>query len=113
MREISQKKSSSNWKAIIITFAVIGAILLGGGLIYFLQKNKYKSNQQVNLGEQQRQQVKEAVSQLAGSILDNQNNFNQLTTNPDGTRRNIDDIEEVFLSGNLNQQPHKRQGQCY
>ncbi|CAI2192719.1 4767_t:CDS:2, partial [Funneliformis geosporum] len=60
---------------------------------------------QVNLGEQQRQQVREVTSQLVGNILDNQNNFSQLTTNPNGARRNIDEIEEIFLSGSLNQQP--------
>jgi len=45
-----------------------------------------------------------------GNILDNQNNFNQLTTNPDGTRRNIDDVEEIFLSGSLNQSPQSPGG---
>ena len=77
---------------------------------YFLFRKKDKDNKPSeetsnNLGEQQRQQVREAASQLVGNILDNQNNFNQLTTNPDGTRRNIDDIEDVFLSGSLNQSP--------
>ena len=37
--------------------------------------------------------------------MDNQNNFNQLTTNSDGTHQNIDDIEEIFLSGDLSNQP--------
>ncbi|CAG8719363.1 6771_t:CDS:2, partial [Ambispora leptoticha] len=69
------------------------------------KENKPDPSQENNLGEQQRQQVREAASQLVGNILDNQNNFNQLTTNPDGTRRNIDDVEEIFLSSSLNQSP--------
>jgi hypothetical protein len=59
----------------------------------------------MNLGEQQRQQVRELSSQLVGSILDNQNNFNQLTNSPNGTRRGIEDIEELFLLSALSNSP--------
>ncbi|CAI2195206.1 9974_t:CDS:2, partial [Funneliformis geosporum] len=80
----------------------------GAGLtstIPFTGREGSEPDLQVNLGEQQRQQVREVTSQLVGNILDNQNNFSQLTTNPNGARRNIDEIEEIFLSGSLNQQP--------
>jgi hypothetical protein len=73
--------------------ALIGIILLakrGGG-----------TSQDTNRGEQQRQQVQEFASQLIGNFLDSQNNFDRLTTNQDGTRRNIDEIEEIFLSNIL------------
>ncbi|CAG8640021.1 4673_t:CDS:2, partial [Ambispora gerdemannii] len=85
--------------ALVVITVIIGTVFLPG-------KKDNKPNQVTNLGEQQRQQVREAASQLVGSILDNQNNFNQLTTNPDGSRRDIDEIEEVFLLGSLNRSPH-------
>ncbi|CAG8840933.1 36665_t:CDS:2, partial [Racocetra persica] len=85
-----------------IALLVIGLTV---GFFAFRKKDNNKPSSETNLGEQQRQQVREAASQLVGSILDNQNNFNQLTTNPDGSARNIDDIEEIFLSGGVSQTP--------
>src|SRR5438552_1692204 len=105
--ELKKKKNSN-----LIFIFVAGLLLLGVslGVIFLASKKISNPNPQTNLGEQQRQQVREATSQLMGNILDNQNNFNQLTTNPDGTRRNIDDVEEIFLSGSLNQSPQSPSG---
>ncbi|MCE8164079.1 MAG: hypothetical protein I3274_07830 [Candidatus Moeniiplasma glomeromycotorum] len=108
-----QKKKKKKNSNLIIAIIAIAILLILGAVVILSRKPESKNqvqdskspNQQSNLGQQQREQVREATSQLVGSILDNQNNFNQLTTNPDGSRRNIDDIEEVFLSGGLNQQP--------
>ena len=91
-------QNSGKWKAIIITFSVIGAILLGGGLIFFLSRKKdNKFGGGNNLGEQQNQQTQSAVLKLASNLLDNANNLNQLTKKPDGTTKTIQEIEEQFL----------------
>ncbi|CAG8590501.1 2762_t:CDS:2, partial [Ambispora gerdemannii] len=99
----SERETANAELANLIKFTnvvgIVGVVFLAG------KKDNSKPNQKTNLGEQQRQQVREAASQLVGNILDNQSNFNQLTTNLDGTRRNIDDIEEIFLSSSLNQLP--------
>nr|CAG8433665.1 12627_t:CDS:2 [Entrophospora candida] len=76
-----------------------------GAIFLFARRGSSTNNQGFNLGEQQRQQVREAASQLIGSILDNQNSFNELTTNSNGTKRDIDEIEEVFLSNSLSPSP--------
>ncbi|CAH1756396.1 12199_t:CDS:2 [Entrophospora sp. SA101] len=85
-------------KQIIFIRGSVPVVGVAVGGYFLVRKKDNKQKQGTNLGEQQRQQVREAASQLVGNILDNQSNFNQLTTNPDGTRRNIDDVEEIFLS---------------
>ncbi|RHZ36019.1 hypothetical protein [endosymbiont GvMRE of Glomus versiforme] len=90
-----RKNGSSKWKAVIITFAIIGVLLLGG-IIWFAVKNK-KRVVQANLGEQQNQQTQNAVLQLANNLLGNTNNLNQLTKKPGGGVKTIQEIEEEFL----------------
>ena len=64
--EYQRKSQSSNkWKAIIITFSVIGAILLGGGLAFFLTRKK---SSEAEFSQVQRQQVNNAVLSLAGNL---------------------------------------------
>src|SRR5215213_3104732 len=92
------EKKKKNSKLIFI-FGAVALLVVGViGAFLFSARKKDENNKPtgINIGEQQRQQVREASSQLVGSILDNQSNFNQLTTNPDGTRRNVDDVEEIF-----------------
>ncbi|WNE40013.1 MAG: Lon protease [Mycoplasmataceae bacterium] len=93
--EYKKKESSNYLKYILIT----GGIFLLG-IIFWIVVRK-NSVSQMNLGEQQRQQVRELSSQLVGDIIDNQNNLNQLTNSPDGIRRGIEEIEEIFLSSAL------------
>jgi len=94
-----QKKKNNN----LIFIYIGGGLLLLAALIgvILLIKRGGRTSQETNLGEQQRQQVREFASQLIGNVLDNQNNFDRLTTNQDGTKRNIDEIEEIFLSNIL------------
>ncbi|RHZ36372.1 S16 family serine protease [endosymbiont GvMRE of Glomus versiforme] len=92
-----RKNGSSKWKAVIITFTIIG-VLLFGGIIWFAVKNKKSSSpNQANLGEQQNQQTQKAVLQLASNLLGNTNNLNQLTKKPSGDAKTIQEIEEEFL----------------
>jgi predicted nucleic acid-binding Zn-ribbon protein len=100
-----KNQSSGKWKAIVITFSVIGAILLGGGLIYLSRKKDSKFGGGTNLGAQQNQQTQNAVLQLASNLLDNNNNLNQLTKKPDGRLKTIQEIEEEFLISAFSKQP--------
>src|ERR1700734_2063201 len=100
---LNKKKKTSS---LIIAIIAIVALLVVGGIVIILarkQDNKKSSqdnkspSQESNLGQQQNQQTQSAVLQLAGNLLGNTNNLNQLTKKPGGGAKTIQEIEEEFL----------------
>ena len=107
MRDYERNTKKKKTDNLIFAYIGGGLLLLAAlvGIIFWAAKRGSGTNQEVSRGEQQRQQVREVASQLIENILDNQNNFDRLTTNSSGTKRNIDEIEEVFLLNNSSPSP--------